>query len=143
MLKILGDLAQDDYFGLIIFDSAVDVWKAELLQAKEINLKQAKDFVKSITDRGGTVPQGLAFLPEWWEWCIAESKLSYRTKGKSSIKKSPFFSGFLSKRVVFYLIALNSIRIALLTFSGCQSWVCISIAIAVEESYNSCKRLRT
>ncbi|XP_047005469.1 inter alpha-trypsin inhibitor, heavy chain 4 isoform X3 [Ictalurus punctatus] len=54
MLKILGDLAQDDYFGLIIFDSAVDVWKAELLQAKEINLKQAKDFVKSITDRGAT-----------------------------------------------------------------------------------------
>lgn len=91
MLKILGDLAQDDYFGLIIFDSAVDVWKAELLQAKEINLKQAKDFVKSITDRGGTVPQGLAFLPEWWEWCIAESELSYRTKGKSSIKKARFF----------------------------------------------------
>ncbi|XP_053509503.1 inter alpha-trypsin inhibitor, heavy chain 4 isoform X2 [Ictalurus furcatus] len=54
MLKILGDLALDDYFGLIIFDSAVDVWKAELLQAKEINLKQAKDFVNSISDRGAT-----------------------------------------------------------------------------------------
>ncbi|KAF4093542.1 hypothetical protein AMELA_G00003060 [Ameiurus melas] len=54
MLKILGDLAQDDYFGLIIFDSEVDVWKAELLQAKEKNLKQAKNFVKSISDRGAT-----------------------------------------------------------------------------------------
>lgn len=55
MLKILGDLGQDDYFGLIIFDSEVDVWKAELLQATKQNLKQAKDFVKNIKDRGGTV----------------------------------------------------------------------------------------
>ncbi|MCI4389938.1 hypothetical protein PGIGA_G00116840 [Pangasianodon gigas] len=54
MLKILGDLAQDDYFGLIIFDSEVDVWKAELLQATERNVKQAKDFVKKINDRGAT-----------------------------------------------------------------------------------------
>lgn len=55
MLKILGDLAPNDYFGLISFDSAVDVWKPELLQATEANLKQAKDFVKKIDDRGGTV----------------------------------------------------------------------------------------
>lgn len=55
MLKILEDLAQDDYFGLIIFDSKVDVWKPELVQATERNLNQAKDFVKRIMDRGGTV----------------------------------------------------------------------------------------
>ncbi|MCJ8744186.1 hypothetical protein PDJAM_G00115580 [Pangasius djambal] len=54
MLKILGDLAQDDYFGLIIFDSEVDVWKAELLQATERNVEQAKGFVKKINDRGAT-----------------------------------------------------------------------------------------
>ncbi|MCJ8744185.1 hypothetical protein PDJAM_G00115570 [Pangasius djambal] len=54
MLKILGDLAQDDYFGLIVFDSEVDVWKAELLQATERNVKQAKGFVKKINDRGAT-----------------------------------------------------------------------------------------
>ncbi|KAB5536784.1 hypothetical protein PHYPO_G00111320 [Pangasianodon hypophthalmus] len=54
MLKILGDLAEDDYFGLIIFDSEVDVWKAELLQATERNVKQAKNFVKNINDRGAT-----------------------------------------------------------------------------------------
>ncbi|KAM9443594.1 inter-alpha-trypsin inhibitor heavy chain H3-like [Clarias gariepinus] len=54
MLKILGDLDQEDYFGLIIFDSAVDVWKAELLQATENNLNKAKDFVKNIDDRGAT-----------------------------------------------------------------------------------------
>ncbi|XP_053339460.1 inter-alpha-trypsin inhibitor heavy chain H3-like [Clarias gariepinus] len=54
MLKILGDLAQEDYFGLIVFDSKVDVWKAELLQATEKNLEQAKAFVKDINDRGAT-----------------------------------------------------------------------------------------
>ncbi|XP_036414962.1 inter-alpha-trypsin inhibitor heavy chain H3-like isoform X3 [Colossoma macropomum] len=54
MLKILGDLASDDNFGLITFDSQVDVWKRELLQATERNLKQAKDFVKQIQDRGAT-----------------------------------------------------------------------------------------
>ncbi|XP_053339461.1 inter-alpha-trypsin inhibitor heavy chain H3-like [Clarias gariepinus] len=54
MLKILGDLDQEDYFGLIIFDSSVDVWKAELLQATENNLNKAKDFVKDIQARGAT-----------------------------------------------------------------------------------------
>ncbi|KAF7693486.1 hypothetical protein HF521_008802 [Silurus meridionalis] len=54
MLKILGDLAPDDYFGLIIFDSEVNVWKKELLQATESNIKQAKDYVKTINDRGAT-----------------------------------------------------------------------------------------
>ncbi|XP_036414966.1 inter-alpha-trypsin inhibitor heavy chain H3-like [Colossoma macropomum] len=54
MLKILGDLAEDDYFGLIIFDSQVEVWKPELHQATERNLKRAKDFVRMIEVRGAT-----------------------------------------------------------------------------------------
>ncbi|XP_076859005.1 inter-alpha-trypsin inhibitor heavy chain H3-like isoform X2 [Brachyhypopomus gauderio] len=54
MLKILGDLAGDDYFGLITFDSYIDVWKPELLQATESNLMTAKAFVKEIQDRGAT-----------------------------------------------------------------------------------------
>ncbi|XP_060766197.1 inter-alpha-trypsin inhibitor heavy chain H3-like [Neoarius graeffei] len=54
MLKILGDLAQNDYFGLISFDSAVEVWKNELLPATEENLNKAKTFVKKINDRGAT-----------------------------------------------------------------------------------------
>lgn len=54
MLKILGDLSQDDYFGLIVFDYAVDVWNAELLQATARNVERAKDFVRNIKDRGGT-----------------------------------------------------------------------------------------
>ncbi|XP_072521666.1 inter-alpha-trypsin inhibitor heavy chain H3-like isoform X2 [Salminus brasiliensis] len=54
LLKILGDVAEDDYFGLITFDSQIDVWNPELLQATERNLKSAKDFVKKIKDRGAT-----------------------------------------------------------------------------------------
>ncbi|KAI4877183.1 hypothetical protein NFI96_006966 [Prochilodus magdalenae] len=53
MLKILGDLAEDDYFGLIVFDSHVEAWKPKLLKATQRNLKQAKDFVKKIEARGG------------------------------------------------------------------------------------------
>ncbi|KAL7843748.1 hypothetical protein AOLI_G00252600 [Acnodon oligacanthus] len=54
MLKILGDLASEDNFGLITFDSQIDVWKPELLQATGRNLMQAKLFVKEIQDRGAT-----------------------------------------------------------------------------------------
>lgn len=53
MLKILGDLAEDDYFGLITFDSSVHVWKPELLQVTETNLQEAKSFVRDIGARGG------------------------------------------------------------------------------------------
>ncbi|MCI4389936.1 hypothetical protein PGIGA_G00116810 [Pangasianodon gigas] len=54
MLKILGDLAGDDYFGLITFDSSVHDWKPELLQATETNVQMAKSFVREIHARGGT-----------------------------------------------------------------------------------------
>ncbi|XP_031424240.1 inter-alpha-trypsin inhibitor heavy chain H3-like [Clupea harengus] len=54
LLKILDDLAEDDYFGLILFDSKVSPWKHELLQANHNNLKRAKDFVRRIVDRGAT-----------------------------------------------------------------------------------------
>ncbi|XP_047661951.1 inter-alpha-trypsin inhibitor heavy chain H3-like isoform X3 [Tachysurus fulvidraco] len=54
MLKILGDLAEDDYFGLITFDSTVHVWNPELLQATEENLEKAKSFVGAIKAQGGT-----------------------------------------------------------------------------------------
>uniref|UniRef100_A0A3B1ILS3 Inter-alpha-trypsin inhibitor heavy chain H3-like n=1 Tax=Astyanax mexicanus TaxID=7994 RepID=A0A3B1ILS3_ASTMX len=54
LLKILGDVAEDDYFGLITFDSKIEVWRPELVQATDSNLKSAKNFVKEITDRGAT-----------------------------------------------------------------------------------------
>jgi hypothetical protein len=53
LLKILGDLDEDDHFGLITFDSEVKTWKNELLKATEENLEIAKSFVKEIRDRGG------------------------------------------------------------------------------------------
>ncbi|KAF4093541.1 hypothetical protein AMELA_G00003050 [Ameiurus melas] len=54
MLKILGDLDGDDYFGLITFDSSAHIWKPELLQATEATLQEAKTFVRGIKASGGT-----------------------------------------------------------------------------------------
>ncbi|XP_062401347.1 inter-alpha-trypsin inhibitor heavy chain H3-like isoform X2 [Sardina pilchardus] len=54
LLKILDDLAEDDYFGLIVFNSQVSPWKHKLLQATQTNLDMAKQFVKGITDGGAT-----------------------------------------------------------------------------------------
>ncbi|XP_065096986.1 inter-alpha-trypsin inhibitor heavy chain H3-like [Paramisgurnus dabryanus] len=54
LLKILSDLSEDDHFGLITFDSQVDLWKRELLKATKANLDDAKSFVQEITDRGST-----------------------------------------------------------------------------------------
>ncbi|XP_062258267.1 inter-alpha-trypsin inhibitor heavy chain H3-like isoform X2 [Platichthys flesus] len=54
LLQILSDLAEDDYFGLITFDREIFHWKRELVQASLENLGSAKEFVKSINDRGAT-----------------------------------------------------------------------------------------
>ncbi|XP_051531659.1 inter-alpha-trypsin inhibitor heavy chain H3-like isoform X4 [Myxocyprinus asiaticus] len=54
LLRILSDLQEDDYFGLITFDSEINVWKRELLKATKANLEDAKSFVLKITERGAT-----------------------------------------------------------------------------------------
>ncbi|XP_048095588.1 inter-alpha-trypsin inhibitor heavy chain H3-like isoform X2 [Alosa alosa] len=54
LLKILGDLDGDDHFGLICFDDQISPWKRELLRATQQNLDNAKEFVRTITDRGST-----------------------------------------------------------------------------------------
>ncbi|XP_066526765.1 inter-alpha-trypsin inhibitor heavy chain H3-like isoform X2 [Hoplias malabaricus] len=54
LLKILGDISEEDHFGLVTFDSHIDVWNPELLPASEGNLQKAKDFVRTIRDRGST-----------------------------------------------------------------------------------------
>ncbi|KAG7495283.1 hypothetical protein JOB18_046890 [Solea senegalensis] len=51
---ILSDLAEDDFFGLITFDSMLFHWKRELVQASQTNLDNAKKFVNNIRDRGTT-----------------------------------------------------------------------------------------
>uniref|UniRef100_A0AAY4A7C5 Inter-alpha-trypsin inhibitor heavy chain H3 n=1 Tax=Denticeps clupeoides TaxID=299321 RepID=A0AAY4A7C5_9TELE len=54
LLKILDDINEDDYFGLIIFSSRIRLWKPELLPATEDNIEAAKSFVKNLDPNGGT-----------------------------------------------------------------------------------------
>ncbi|XP_014023086.1 inter-alpha-trypsin inhibitor heavy chain H3 isoform X2 [Salmo salar] len=67
LLKILGDLVEDDHFGLITFDNTVSTWKKELLPANQENLEAAKRFARHIRDGGATdinaaVLEGIAML---------------------------------------------------------------------------------
>ncbi|XP_071349106.1 inter-alpha-trypsin inhibitor heavy chain H3-like [Trachinotus anak] len=54
LIRILNDLAEDDYFGLITFDSSIFHWKRELVQASKENLDSSKKFAQGIKDRGAT-----------------------------------------------------------------------------------------
>ncbi|XP_038135806.1 inter-alpha-trypsin inhibitor heavy chain H3-like isoform X2 [Cyprinodon tularosa] len=54
LLHILNDLAENDFFGLITFDSEIFHWKRELVQATSENLHLAKEFARNIVDRGAT-----------------------------------------------------------------------------------------
>ncbi|XP_053724467.1 inter-alpha-trypsin inhibitor heavy chain H3-like isoform X2 [Synchiropus splendidus] len=54
LIHILGDLAEDDFFGLITFDGEISHWKRELLQATSTNVESAKSFASNIDDGGAT-----------------------------------------------------------------------------------------
>ncbi|KAM6947919.1 inter-alpha-trypsin inhibitor heavy chain H3 [Lycodopsis pacificus] len=54
LIHILSDLAEDDHFGLITFDSSIFHWKRELVQANVENLESAKKFSREIAERGST-----------------------------------------------------------------------------------------
>ncbi|XP_039653815.1 inter-alpha-trypsin inhibitor heavy chain H3-like isoform X2 [Perca fluviatilis] len=54
LIHILNDLAEDDHFGLITFDSSIFHWKRELVQANKKNLESAKTFAQNIQARGAT-----------------------------------------------------------------------------------------
>ncbi|XP_075967270.1 inter-alpha-trypsin inhibitor heavy chain H3-like [Anarhichas minor] len=54
LIHILSDLAEDDHFGLITFDSSIFHWKRELVQANMENLESAKKFSREIVERGST-----------------------------------------------------------------------------------------
>ncbi|CAB1314808.1 unnamed protein product [Coregonus sp. 'balchen'] len=54
MLNILNDLDEDDYFGIVIFDSQISTWKESLTKANKENVSEAQKFVKEIDDRGVT-----------------------------------------------------------------------------------------
>nr|XP_023652437.1 inter-alpha-trypsin inhibitor heavy chain H4 [Paramormyrops kingsleyae] len=54
LLKILGDISEEDHFGLISFDDAIYKWKPNLVPATPGNLEAARAFVRKIVDRGAT-----------------------------------------------------------------------------------------
>ncbi|XP_047440206.1 inter-alpha-trypsin inhibitor heavy chain H3-like [Mugil cephalus] len=54
LLHILKDLSEDDFFGLISFDSNIFYWKRELVQATKENIDSAKVFVQGIYSSGAT-----------------------------------------------------------------------------------------
>ncbi|XP_029683194.1 inter-alpha-trypsin inhibitor heavy chain H3-like isoform X29 [Takifugu rubripes] len=54
LVRILNDLAEDDFFGIITFDSRIFQWKRELVQANQANLENARTFARNIKDNGAT-----------------------------------------------------------------------------------------
>ncbi|XP_037535414.1 inter alpha-trypsin inhibitor, heavy chain 4 [Nematolebias whitei] len=54
LINILNDLVEDDFFGVITFDSQIFHWKRELVQATNLNLEGAIEFAKNIRERGAT-----------------------------------------------------------------------------------------
>ncbi|XP_036389131.1 inter-alpha-trypsin inhibitor heavy chain H4-like isoform X2 [Megalops cyprinoides] len=54
MMKILGDLHEDDYFSLIKFNGHVTTWMPALVPVNSHNLEVARKFVEGIKDRGMT-----------------------------------------------------------------------------------------
>ncbi|XP_061687265.1 inter-alpha-trypsin inhibitor heavy chain H3-like isoform X2 [Syngnathoides biaculeatus] len=54
MLAILEDLKEEDYFAIILFDDQIDCWKETMTKATKENLSEAQEYIKSLSDRGGT-----------------------------------------------------------------------------------------
>lgn len=48
----MNDLHREDFFGLVLFDSRVESWKPVLVQATEENVAEAREFVKTLMERG-------------------------------------------------------------------------------------------
>uniref|UniRef100_A0A667YEB5 Inter-alpha-trypsin inhibitor heavy chain 3b, tandem duplicate 1 n=1 Tax=Myripristis murdjan TaxID=586833 RepID=A0A667YEB5_9TELE len=67
LLQILGDLAEDDYFGLITFNGNISPWKRELLQATQSNLDNGADntYFISATNINDAVLEGARMLNEY------------------------------------------------------------------------------
>lgn len=75
LIHILSDLAEEDHFGLITFDSQVFHWKRELVQATKGNLESAKTFARQIVERGCEISsilwrEGRRWTVEWWQWQV-------------------------------------------------------------------------
>uniref|UniRef100_A0A8C5A4C4 Inter-alpha-trypsin inhibitor heavy chain H3 n=1 Tax=Gadus morhua TaxID=8049 RepID=A0A8C5A4C4_GADMO len=53
MESILSDVHPEDYFGIILFDRSIDLWKESLTKATEENVDEAIQFVRQINPTGG------------------------------------------------------------------------------------------
>ncbi|KAK1799552.1 hypothetical protein P4O66_000433 [Electrophorus voltai] len=51
LVTILDDLSEEDHFGLVTFDDKIEFWRPSLSKATPHNVKEAKQFVRSITAR--------------------------------------------------------------------------------------------
>ncbi|XP_041047539.1 inter-alpha-trypsin inhibitor heavy chain H3-like [Carcharodon carcharias] len=54
LLKILDDMNPKDHFAIIIFDDTFETWNNTIFQATPSNVNEAKNFVQTISARGGT-----------------------------------------------------------------------------------------
>uniref|UniRef100_A0A8C5BPN4 Inter-alpha-trypsin inhibitor heavy chain H3 n=1 Tax=Gadus morhua TaxID=8049 RepID=A0A8C5BPN4_GADMO len=54
MESILSDVHPEDYFGIILFDRSIDLWKESLTKATEENVDEAIQFVRQINPTGAT-----------------------------------------------------------------------------------------
>ncbi|KAI4873910.1 hypothetical protein NFI96_023976, partial [Prochilodus magdalenae] len=54
LLTILSDLYQEDHFALIVFEGDINTWRPSLSKATEENVKAAKEYAKTIKERGST-----------------------------------------------------------------------------------------
>ncbi|XP_041047541.1 inter-alpha-trypsin inhibitor heavy chain H3-like [Carcharodon carcharias] len=54
LVKILDDMDTKDHFAIIIFDHSFGTWRNSIFQATRNNVTEAKDFVQTISARGGT-----------------------------------------------------------------------------------------
>ncbi|XP_059925837.1 inter-alpha-trypsin inhibitor heavy chain H3-like [Gadus macrocephalus] len=54
MESILSDVHPEDYFGIILFDRSIDLWKESLTKATEENVDEAIQFIRQINPSGAT-----------------------------------------------------------------------------------------
>lgn len=50
-MTILGELHEEDYFGLVTFDDVIESWRSSLSKATPENVTAAKEFVQAIEAR--------------------------------------------------------------------------------------------
>jgi hypothetical protein len=52
--KALGDLAPDAKFNIIIFESGVQSWKSDMVEASKSNIQAARDYIDNLRSAGAT-----------------------------------------------------------------------------------------